>query len=224
MISGRRRFLGAVAGTAASVLLPRGALGGIVPVASDWSQRPGVLAPETAMLDPNAGDRAPALLSRALAALVTHGERIADPSVIGLVDFSFPSNVPRLHIVDVVGARVLSSHLVAHGRGSDPENRGWAEQFSNRIGSEASCSGSFVVGETYFGHHGRSRRVIGLDPENDQAVVRGIVIHAAPYVDHEFASQYGRIGRSQGCFAVGLSDIASVLDQLGPGRMLFAGR
>jgi hypothetical protein len=144
--------------------------------------------------------------------------------VIGLVDFSVPSRIPRLHIVDLVGGRLVSSHLVAHGRGSDPENRGWAEQFSNRIGSEASCSGSFVVGETYYGHHGRSRRVIGLDPDNDQAEVRGIVIHAAAYADHDFANQYGRIGRSQGCFAVGLGEIASVLEQLGPGRMLFAAR
>jgi hypothetical protein len=224
MISGRRRFLGAIAGTAASVLLPRGAFGGIVPDATAWSSRPGFLSPDTAMLDPTSGDMAPALLPRALAALDSHGARIADPSVIGLVDFSVPSHVPRLHIVDLVGGRVLSSHLVAHGRGSDPENRGWAEHFSNRIGSEASCSGSFVIGETYFGHHGRSRRVIGLEPDNDQAEVRGIVIHGAAYVDNDFVSQYGRIGRSQGCFAVGLGEITNVLDQLGPGRMLFAAR
>ena len=224
MISGRRGFLGAIAGTAASALLPRGAFAAILPGATDWSPINRVLPPETTLTDPAAGDRAPDLLSRALAARDAHAARITDPGVIGLVDFSAPSRSARLHIVDLVGGRVVSSHLVAHGRGSDPENLGWAQRFSNRLGSEASCNGSFVIGDTYFGHHGRSRRLIGLDPENDQAEVRGIVIHAANYVDDAFVNQYGRIGRSQGCFAVGLNEIATVLDQLGPGRFLFAAR
>ncbi|KUR76201.1 murein L,D-transpeptidase catalytic domain family protein [Novosphingobium sp. Fuku2-ISO-50] len=225
---GRRRFLGAFAGTAATVLLPRGALAAITPAAAGadsraWSPWP-MLPPETMTPDAVVGDPAPSLLPRALAALDTHAGRIPDRSLVGLVDFSVPSRIPRLHIVDVAGGRVVSSHLVAHGRGSDPANSGWAERFSNRLGSEASSSGSFVVGETYFGKHGRSRRLIGLDPDNDQAEVRGIVIHAASYVGSDFAAQYGRIGRSQGCFAVSANEIATVLDRLGPGRMLFAAR
>jgi len=228
MNAGRRRFLGVFAGTAATVLLPRGAMAAISPASAGPDSRVGspwsMLPPESATVDATVGDPAPALLPRALAALDTHAGRIADRSVVGLVDFSVPSRQPRLHIVDVAGGRIVSSHLVAHGRGSDPENSGWAEHFSNRLGSEASSNGSFVVGETYYGKHGRSRRVIGLDPDNDQAEVRGIVIHAASYVGPDFAAQYGRIGRSQGCFAVGLGEIATVLDRLGPGRMLFAAR
>ena len=224
MISGRRRFLGAIAGTAASALLPSGGFAAALPDATDRSRLGRFLPPETPLPDARTGDLAPALLPRALAARDMHLARIADPSIIGLVDFSAPSRSPRLHIVDVSAGRVLSSHLVAHGRGSDPENIGWAERFSNRVGSEASCNGSFVIGDTYFGHHGRSRRVVGLDPENDKAEVRGIVIHAAGYVDDAFISQYGRIGRSQGCFAVGLNEITTVLEHLGPGRFLFAAR
>ncbi len=229
MNSGRRRFLGAIAGTAATAFLPRGATAAVLPDATTWSLWQGYLPPapimpQTVLPEVNHGDVSPALLARALAAMDSHSAQIADRSVMGLVDFSVPSRIPRLHIVDVAGGRVLSSHLVAHGKGSDPANSGWAERFSNRIGSEASSSGSFLVGETYFGRHGRSRRVIGLDADNDQAEVRGIVIHAASYVDHDFAAQYGRIGRSQGCFAVGAGEIDSVLDQLGPGRLLFAAR
>jgi len=183
-----------------------------------------MLPPETVMVDPLAGDIAPALLPRALAALDAHRGRIADRNVVGLVDFSVPSRQPRLHIVDVAGGKVVSSHLVAHGRGSDPANSGFAERFSNRMGSEASSNGSFVVGETYQGKHGRSRRLIGLDHDNDQAEARGIVIHSAAYVCSDFAAQYGRVGRSEGCFAVGPGDIGAVLDVLGPGRLLFAAR
>jgi hypothetical protein len=234
MNSGRRRFLGAIAGTAATVLLPRGAQaaiagyspgrGPLLPMHPD-SFPADAFPPETLPpAAPTATDNAPALLSRALAAMDSHAGRIVDRGTVGLVDFSVPSRTARLHIVDLVGGRVVSSHLVAHGRGSDPENSGFAEHFSNRMGSEASCSGSFVIGDTYFGKHGRSRRVIGLDADNDQAEPRGIVIHAASYVGTDFAAQYGRIGRSQGCFAVSTSEIDTVLEQLGPGRMLFAAR
>ena len=223
MMSGRRRFLGTIAGTAASVLLPRGASAAVLPGVAEWSPW-GVVPTESLITEPAPTDQVSALLPRAMAALDTHGARLTDRTVLGLVDFSVPSRIPRLHIVDVAAGRVVSSHLVAHGKGSDPANSGWAERFSNRLGSEASSNGSFMIGETYFGKHGRSRRVIGLDSENDQAEVRGIVIHAASYVDPGFASQYGRIGRSQGCIAVGSGEIDTVLDLLGPGRLLFATR
>lgn len=213
---GRRQFLGAFAAGSATLVLPR-------------------QAAETASLSPLTGQRLlapaiaksveqPALLSRALAAMQTHHGRIANRDTIGLVDFSAPSREARFTLVDVAGGRVLSTHLVSHGKGSDPGNRGWVERLSNRPGSEASCSGSFVTGEAYVGKHGRSRRLIGLDPENDLALPRGIVIHAADYVGKEMAVAQGRVGRSQGCFAVSPREIAHVLERLGQGRMLFAGR
>jgi hypothetical protein len=115
-------------------------------------------------------------------------------------------------------------HRVAHGRGSDPENSGWAKRFSNRPGSNASSEGAFLTGETYIGKHGRSRRLQGLDPENCNAQERGIVIHQASYVDKTMAENQGRIGRSEGCFAISSADIYEVLTRLPPGTLLFAGR
>ena len=142
--------------------------------------------------------------------------------MIGMVDFSAPSRKPRLHLVDVGNGRVVSSLLVAHGRGSDPANSGWVEHLSNRPGSNASCQGSFLTGETYVGKHGKSRRLIGLDADNSLAMSRGIVVHAASYVDSDMAQTQGRIGRSEGCFAVSHADIAGLLARLGSGRLLFA--
>jgi hypothetical protein len=121
-----------------------------------------------------------------------------------------------------IGKGISSSYLVAHGKGSDPENSGWVQRLSNEPGSNASCGGSFLTGDVYVGKHGRSRRLVGLEPVNDMAADRGIVIHAASYVDDAQARAQGRIGRSQGCFAVSYSDISEVLDRLGPGRLLFA--
>ena len=233
MTLGRRHFLGAMAGTAASLWLPRAAspakaealFWGTVPVPDS--------VPEAAPADPvaafdavfgNKASTAPALLPRALAALEQHGASLTARDRIGIVDFSVPSRTPRFTIIDVAGGTVSAPILVAHGKGSDPANSGWVEHLSNRPGSDASCSGSFMTREIYSGKHGASRRLVGLDPENSLAEERGIVIHAASYVGRSLAETQGRIGRSQGCFAVSPGSIADVLDRLGPGRLLFAAR
>jgi L,D-transpeptidase catalytic domain len=168
-------------------------------------------------------DRPPALFSRALAALERHGQLIRARDFVGIVDFGVASHRSRFHLVDVAGGRT-TSFLVAHGRGSDPANVGWVQRFSNRPGSDASSDGSYVTGETYFGRHGRSRHLEGLDPENDQAARRAIVIHSAAYVSQVLADAQGKIGRSQGCFAVSETDLSTLLARLGPGRLLFAAK
>jgi len=225
MTFGRRQFLGALAGSAASALFPRSAAEAIAPLrdsAGAWT--PGLGPGANALPPAPPVADSPTLLTRALGALRQHGNHVAARDVIGIVDFSAPSREARMQLVDVASGRVLSSHLVAHGRGSDPANKGWVETLSNVYGSEASCSGAFLTGETYYGRHGRSRRLIGLDPENNLAQPRGIVIHAASYVGPDIVSMQGRVGRSQGCFAVSNSDIDHVLGILGPGRLLFAAR
>ena len=170
---------------------------------------------------PLCGD-SPALLPQALAALEAHSSAIPCRDVLGIVNFDAHCRLPRFQLVNIASGKVMKSMLVAHGRGSDPGNSGFAERFSNRMGSNASSRGSFVTGDIYSGKHGRSSRLIGLEPENNAALSRNIVIHAADYVDEGLAISQGRIGRSQGCFAVSRGEISEVLDVLGPGRLLYA--
>ena len=167
------------------------------------------------------GDRTPDILPRALAALDRHRGRIVHRDWIGIVDFGMASRSRRFYLVDLLGGRTTSL-LVSHGRGSDPGNSGWVQSFSNRPGSEASSPGSFLTGDTYYGKHGRSRRLTGLEPCNDLAEKRGIVIHSASYVSDDMANMQGRVGRSQGGFAVSDNELQMVLARLGPGRLLFA--
>lgn len=163
------------------------------------------------------------MLLRALAALDRHRSAIEHRDWLGIVDFSMASRNRRFYLVDLVGGRTTSL-LVSHGRGSDPGNSGWLQSFSNRPGSEASSQGSFLTGDTYYGKHGRSRRLIGLEPSNDQAQRRAIVIHSASYVSEDMANTHGRVGRSQGCFAVSDEELNMVLSRLGSGRLLFAAK
>ena len=226
----RRHMLGALAGTAASLVLPRGgaqAQEADLPGGTFWGTVP-VPDPDAQAMALQGGPTSIAksgilpLLPRALAALDRHGASIALRDRIGIVDFSQPSRQARFHIVDLASGTVSTPLLVAHGKGSDPANRGFAEHFSNQMDSEASSRGSYVTGQVYYGRHGRSRRLIGLDPDNDRALERGIVIHAASYVSPAVVAMQGRVGRSQGCFAVNPREITHVLEALGAGRLLFA--
>ena len=220
MIISRRRLLGAAAVGAAGFALPRGI--GPEPAFAAIDAAPGIAPIDFSQTGIGADRFSTVLLPRARAAMDRHAARISSRGVIGLVDFSAPSRATRFYLLDTGAGQVISTHLVAHGRGSDPANRGWVERLSNRPGSNASCEGAFLTGNTYYGEHGRARRLIGLDPENDMAESRAIVIHAASYVDPGLIPIQGRIGRSQGCFAVARREIDDVLELLAPGSLLYA--
>jgi L,D-transpeptidase catalytic domain len=151
------------------------------------------------------------------------GGSVKHRDLVGLADFSSPSKTPRFHLLDMQSGQVRSL-LVAHGRGSDPSHSGWLRSFSNAFGSAASSEGAYVTGDYYVGKHGRSMRLQGMDPGNNNAMARAIVVHGAWYVSPQMASERGVLGRSEGCFAFAENDLPQVLDRLGPGRLLLAGK
>jgi hypothetical protein len=163
----------------------------------------------------------PALFARAKAALDSHPWGIRHRDVIGIVDFSLGSNLPRFHLVDLL-AGTAESHLVAHGRGSDPAHSGYLERFSNIPGSEASSSGTYATAQTYQGKYGLSMKVKGLDWSNSNAESRAIVIHNAWYAEPDMIAAHGKLGRSEGCFAFSRVSQWRVMDRLRDSRMIYA--
>ena len=163
----------------------------------------------------------PRLMARAMASFRRHNAAVRHADVIAIADYSRPSRDRRFHLVDLASG-ATASLLVAHGRGSDPGHSGWLKQFSNIDGSYASSAGAFVTGDDYVGKHGRSKRLIGLDSTNCNALDRAIVIHAAPYVSEAMVRDLGKLGRSQGCFTVTVGDLSQVLSRLGSGRFLYS--
>lgn len=184
---------------------------------------PGFPAPVT-MTVPVTSSRTvrPALLRRALAALNAQGREVKRDR-IAIADFAAPSAQARFHLIDLAGG-TSTSFLVAHGSGSDPSHTGWLQRFSNDPGSNASSEGAFLAADYYVGKHGRSQRLIGLDPTNDRALERAVVVHAAWYVGEDMVRQHGMLGRSQGCFAVAEQDLDRVFARLGEGRMIYAAK
>lgn len=163
----------------------------------------------------------PQVLKRSLAAMtcaVNHGAEPA--SRLAVIDFSLPSTEQRLWLFDLKAQTLVMRELVAHGQGSGDN---YADQFSNIEGSHQSSIGLFRTQESYYGQHGYSLRMDGLEQGiNDQARSRAIVIHGADYVDKSWIARQGRIGRSHGCPAVPRHAIRSVVDNLKNGQFLFA--
>ena len=191
---------------------------GPVPVPSPAPAIP--KAPEVAKRAAPAGIR-PELFERALAALDRHSARIPSHDRIAIADFDMPSYRPRFYVVNL-GTGQTERFLVAHGIGSDPAHTGLLHRFSNEVNSEATCEGAFLTSDYYIGKHGDSQRLVGLDPTNNNALDRAIVVHAAWYANSDMIAKHGKLGRSQGCFAVGEKELAQVFERLGPGRMIYA--
>jgi hypothetical protein len=150
--------------------------------------------------------------------LVAQGA-IVKQDVLSIVDFTLPSSKKRLFIIDLVTGKLLFNTFVSHGRNSGMEQ---ATRFSNDLNSFQSSLGFFVTGKTYKGEHGYSLRLDGLEKGiNDNALNRGIVIHAANYVNEKMAKQRGYIGRSLGCPAVPVKLHRPIIQKIKDGSCLF---
>ena len=151
------------------------------------------------------------------------GDALWKRDLVGVADFALPSSSPRLHFVDLESG-TLRSFLVAHGRGSDPEGDGWLKIFSNSIGSAATSRGAYVTGPWYDGKYGMSVRLSGLDADNSNAYDRAIVMHPAWYAAPDMLTKWGKLGRSEGCFAMAPEQFGEALWHLAGGRLLYADR
>jgi len=138
----------------------------------------------------------------------------ARADVLTVADFSQSSRSKRLFIIDVADHKVLMQTYVAHGRNSGGE---YANSFSNSIDSHKSSLGFYVTRNTYFGEHGLSLRLDGLENGiNDNALARAIVVHGANYIGSDALK-----GRSWGCPAVASNLSKKVIQNIKDGSVLF---
>lgn len=151
------------------------------------------------------------------------GRKVWRRDIAGIADFAQPSAQPRFHFANLENGTVRSFY-VAHGRGSDPEHCGWLQSFSNQMGSNATSRGAYLTCEWYNGKYGTSIRLEGLDGDNSQALSRAIVMHPASYAAPSMIATYGKLGRSEGCFAMAPEQFNEALWHLSGGRLLYADR
>lgn len=140
-------------------------------------------------------------------------------NLLTIIDFSLSANLERLWIIDVNNMKVIHQSLVSHGQNSGLL---YAESFSNTPSSHQSSLGFFLTGDIYYGKHGMSMYLEGLEAGiNDKARERAIVMHSADYVSFDFIKQHGRLGRSHGCPAIPQDGHKQIITLLNGGSCLY---
>lgn len=121
-------------------------------------------------------------------------------NILTVIDYSLPSSEKRLWVFDLKEKKLLFHTYVSHGINSGVL---LTQFFSNKNNSKASSMGVYKTDKSYYGRHGLSLQLEGLDRGfNDNASRRAVVMHGGWYVDERFIKKYGRAGRSWGCPAV----------------------
>ena len=172
-----------------------------------------------AELDPEGRIR-PQILSAALSAAEAHD---GASGKLVVVDYGLHSSKERLFVVDLETGAV-SAYRTAHGLGSDPDHDGLLYSFSGKSGSQASPEGTFRFAEEYYGKHGQSFRLDGLDETNRNSRARAIVVHSAWYAEPGFLAQHGKLGRSNGCIVFSKADLARFIAEVPEGTLIFVGK
>jgi hypothetical protein len=139
--------------------------------------------------------------------------------ILTIIDYSKPSNTERFFVIDINNRKILYKSLVAHGKNSGVQ---YASSFSNKQCSYKSSIGFFLTDETYNGNHGFSLRLNGLEKDiNDNARERAIVIHSASYVNKEYITKFGHLGRSHGCPALPADNYKNIVEAIKNKTCLF---
>jgi hypothetical protein len=140
-------------------------------------------------------------------------------TVITVIDFDKASTVKRMWIVDLLKKELVLNTWVAHGQGSGDDT---PTQFSDDNNSHQSSLGFYVTNEVYYGKHGRSLKLDGMDAGfNSHARERAVVLHAANYVCESTIKQLGRLGRSYGCPAVAPEVSNKIIDLVKGKNMIY---
>lgn len=162
--------------------------------------------------------------TKALAAYEKHKQDVKNHKHMLVVDFMAPSYRKRAAIIDLSSMAIIRMHHVAHGTKScSPELPEHTKWFSNTIGSRKSSRGSMISGDVYYGKHGRSLRLHGLEKGiNSNVYLRSIVIHSAEYVTDKYIIANGAAGCSWGCFAFDPAVCSNVIDLIKDGSFVYA--
>lgn len=191
----------------ASLLLPLQASAGGLPTPEQLQQ----LAPDISLN----------VLQLAMGAVKCANATLGDKeNFLTVIDFSRPSREKRLWVFDLRAMRLVFDEWVTHGKNSGGDV---ATDFSNQPNSYQTSLGLYRTGEAYYGKHGKSLRLAGLEQGiNSNSEARGIVIHSASYADPSVIPSLGRLGRSEGCPAVRPAVAQPLIDTLQQGSYVFA--
>lgn len=146
-------------------------------------------------------------------------QMISKQEYLTICDLSQSSNNKRLYLVDMANKEIVLNTYVAHGRNSGGE---YATRFSNKLKSLQSSIGFYITKNTYYGEHGLSLKITGLEAGyNDKADRRSIVVHGADYIGDSWLKKSTYMGRSYGCPAIPEKESDYLINTIKNGSCLF---
>lgn len=134
---------------------------------------------------------------------------------IVLVDMRKSKSADRMSVYDTKLNEVVYQTKTMHGKGSGQE---YATKFSNKINSNCTALGRYVVIAQFTGKYGKAYRLVGLDTSNSNALARSIVLHSSKYVRSNSTSY------SLGCPAVSVDAIEKLHEYVQPGTLIWVYR
>lgn len=147
-------------------------------------------------------------------------KKLTTSPIISIIDYSLPSTSKRLWVINLKTDKVLFHTFAAHGQKTGLVH---AKNFSNRLNSHKTSIGFYLTQSTYFGKHGLSLRLKGLDSGfNNHAYQRHIVMHAAAYATESFIKKHGYLGRSWGCPAIPPRQLKPIINTIKNNTLLIA--
>ncbi|MBQ7690928.1 MAG: murein L,D-transpeptidase catalytic domain family protein [Muribaculaceae bacterium] len=118
-------------------------------------------------------------------------------------DYSIPSGKYRFFLYDYKLQRFVVRSKCAHGFGLGSTEA--VPVFSNAVGSQCTSLGDYAAYNVHpMAKNGRTAITLdGLDPTNDNANIRGIIMHSGMRMEGEIYPQYLKLGKiSEGCVAL----------------------
>jgi uncharacterized protein YxeA len=118
-----------------------------------------------------------------------------------LVDMKIRSGVERFFVYDLKADSVITSGVVTHGRC----NENWlvGRKYGNEPGCGCTSLGKYKIGQAYNGRFGLAYKLHGLDPSNNNAFKRFVVLHGHECVPEK--EIWSEICQSDGCPTVSIS-------------------
>lgn len=144
-----------------------------------------------------------------------HKAKFPNRKYISIVDFSLRSDRQRFFIIDMNSGGV-EKYWTTHGIGSDRDDDGMAERFSNVVNSGSSSVGFVRTAETYSGRFKYSLRLDGLSATNSKVRERAIVVHGWDYVKEAPLKHR----RSWGCPALDWKVKDAVIEKIKEGSLM----
>jgi len=145
---------------------------------------------------------------------------IKRPDILTIVNFNMPAYEKRMWVINLKTSKILMKAYTTQGKNSGLV---YARHFSNNFHTDESSLGVYKITNTYYGEHGLSERLQGLEKGvNNNAFRRDIVIHPAWYATPGFVKKFHRTGRSWGCFAINPAISKKFINLTKGGSVLFA--